>query len=318
MKAMVVGAAGFVGDYLIDSILNNLACDVVATKLENETYTRSDVEICNLNILDAEAVQALLQRVKPTYVFHLAAQSSVALAWKNPGMTTAVNVKGSLNIINAIRTLDDMPRTLIVGSAEEYGRVKQDTPIMETTALHPGNIYAITKACQNMIARVYYQAFHTQLIMVRAFPHIGPRQAPAFVVSDFCKQIAEIELGLRDPEIHVGNLKAKRDFTDVRDIVEAYTRIVQLGLPGETYNVGRGQAVEIAYILDVIRSMSTRKVQVVIDPQKLRPVDIPIIEPDVSKVYQATGWKAKIPLEKTISDTLDYWRHVCSQEGYTI
>ena len=183
-----------------------------------------------------------------------------------------------------------------------------ETPIKEDNYLRPGNIYAATKVCQNMIASIYTQAYDMQLMMVRAFNHIGPCQSPIFVISDFCKQVAEIEAGKKEPVMYVGNLAAKRDFTDVRDVVRAYALLVQSGTAGETYNVGSGHAHEIREILDLIISLSTKEIRVEIDLNKIRPVDVPIIEADITKLNAATGWKPQIPLEQTIQEILDYWR----------
>lgn len=159
-----------------------------------------------------------------------------------------------------------------------------------------------------MIGSIYARAYDMQLMLVRSFNHIGPGQAPMFVVSDFCKQVAEIEKGLREPVMYVGNLAAKRDFTDVRDVVKAYVKLVIQGVPGETYNMGSGHAVEIRQILDMIISMSVKEIRVEIDPNKIRPVDVPIIEADITKLHDLTGWQPQIPLEQTIRETLDYWR----------
>ena len=211
--------------------------------------------------------------------------------------------------MDAIRELYYKPRILLIGSGEEYGHIQPgETPIAETNLLRPGNIYAATKACQNMIGSIYSKAYDMELMMVRAFNHIGPGQAPMFVVSDFCKQVVEIEKGLREPVMKVGNLAAKRDFTDVRDVVKAYIKLIQTGIPGETYNVGSGNAREIRQILNLIISMSDATIQVETDPNKIRPVDVPIIEADISKINALTGWKPEISIEQTIRETLDYWR----------
>ena len=307
-KGLVIGAAGFVGDYLINEMHKNVM-EIHATKLSHEKFENPCAKIYDLDIMDKEAIIALLFEVRPDYIFHLAAQSSVGLAWKNPGLTVDVNIKGSLNVMDALRELFYKPRVLMIGSGEEYGHIQpNEIPIAEGNLLRPGNIYAATKACQNMIANIYSKAYDMELILVRAFNHIGPGQAPMFVVSDFCKQVAEIEKGLREPVMRVGNLAARRDFTDVRDVVRAYVKLVQLGQPGETYNVGSGNARMIQDILELIISKSSAKIKVEIDPNKLRPVDVPIIEADISKLNALTGWKPSIPLEQTIQETLDYWR----------
>lgn len=309
IKALVIGAAGFVGNYLIDCIREELLCDVVATKLSKDNFYREDVEVCNLDIMDKSAIISLMKKYRPQYIFHLAAQSSVAYAWKNPVFTAEVNVNGGFNVIDAIRLLDYKPKVLLVGSGEEYGYIEDSTKLIkESDVVHPGNVYAATKACQNMIATVYSRAYGLDLVMVRAFNHIGPNQTAAFVVSDFCKQVAMIEKGLQQPIIKVGNLDAKRDFTDVRDVVRAYVQIIQFGQGGETYNVGRGKAVAISDLLKMILSRSNIDIEIQVDVARLRPVDVPIIAPDVSKIYAATGWKPLISLESSIDDILNYWR----------
>ena len=307
-KGLVIGAAGFVGNYLINEMHAN-GMEAYATKLPHEKFENPNATVYDLDIMDKEAIVTLLFEVRPDYIFHLAAQSSVGLAWKNPGLTIDVNIKGSINVMDAIRELFYKPRVLLIGSGEEYGHIRPgETPIKEDNLLRPGNIYAATKACQNMIGNIYSKAYDLELMMVRAFNHIGPGQAPLFVVSDFCKQVVEIEKGLREPVMMVGNLAAKRDFTDVRDVVKAYVKLVQAGVPGETYNVGSGNAKEIREILDMIISMSDKEIKVEIDPNKIRPVDVPIIEADITKINEITGWTPEIPLEQTIRETLDYWR----------
>lgn len=307
-KGLVIGAAGFVGSYLIDE-MHSCGMEACATKLPQEHLEHPYARVYDLNILDKEAIVSLLLEIRPDYIFHLAAQSSVGLSWKNPGLTVDVNIKGSINVMDAVRELYYKPRVLLIGSGEEYGHIRPgETPIREENLLRPGNIYAATKACQNMIGSIYARAYDMQLMMVRSFNHIGPGQAPMFVVSDFCKQVAEIEKGLREPVMYVGNLAAKRDFTDVRDVVKAYVKLVVQGEPGETYNMGSGHAVEIRKILNMIISMSVKEIRVEIDPNKIRPVDVPIIEADITKLHELTGWQPQIPLEQTIKETLDFWR----------
>lgn len=308
-RALIIGAAGFVGSYLIDHIQKHCVWSIVVTKMPQETMACPGVDICDLDILAPEAIERLLEEQRPDYIFHLAAQSSVAVSWKNPGLTVDVNVKGSLNVLDAVRKLDYKPRVLLIGSGEEYGHVREnEVPVQEDNVLRPGNIYAATKACQNMIGAIYAQAYGMDVMMVRAFNHVGPNQSPIFVVADFCKQTAEIEAGLKEPVIKVGNLSARRDFSDVRDVVRAYVELMEKGKAGETYNVGSGNAVEIRKILDMILCRSKKEIRVEVEPSRMRPVDVPVIEADISKLKACTGWKQKITLEETIQDTLEYWR----------
>lgn len=309
MKALIIGGAGFVGGYLIKE-LAGAGSEVHATCLPSEKIDSTDCTAHTLDILDIDAVTAILNEVKPDTIFHLAAQSSVALSWKKPQLTADINIKGSINVLEAMRMAEkqDM-RILLIGSGEEYGFIREGAcPISEDERLRPGNVYAATKACQGMIGEIYARAYKMDIIMVRAFNHSGPGQLPMFVISDFCHQIAETEKCGKLPEMSVGNLSAMRDFTDVRDVVRAYRLLSEKGVSGQTYNVGRGKAVEIQYILDTALSMSETEITVKRDPSRMRASDIPIIEPDVSKIYADTGWKAEISMEQTIRDTLDYWR----------
>lgn len=309
MRALVIGGGGFVGPYLVRHLHNDLGYEVSVTKTEKEQLQLPEAKIYDCDILDKAQITKVLEMVRPDYIFHLAAQSSVSVSWKNPALTIDVNIKGGINVLDAIRELDYKPRTLLIGSGEEYGHIRQeDCPIKEDTVLRPGNIYAATKSCQNMLGSIYASAYDMDVVMVRAFNHIGPNQTPIFVVADFCKQVAEIEKGIKEPVMYVGNLSAKRDFTDVRDVVQAYAMLGKEGVRGETYNVGTGHALAIQEILDKIISLSTSKIEVQVDPDKLRPVDVPIIEPDISKINKCTGWEPKISLEQTLKETLEYWR----------
>lgn len=309
MKALIIGGAGFVGGYLINE-LSSAGAEVHATCLENETITQS-CSVHVLDILDQKAVEDIINEIAPDVIFHLAAQSSVALSWKRPQLTANINVIGSINVLEALKNAEKKDiRILLIGSGEEYGFIREGAcPINEEEILRPGNIYAATKACQGMIGEIYARAFKMDIIMVRAFNHSGPQQAPMFVISDFCKQIAEIEKGEREPVMSVGNLSAMRDFTDVRDVVRAYRLLAENGRSGQTYNVGRGKAVPVQFILDTALSFSESSIEVKQDPARMRASDIPIIEPDVSKIFADTGWKAEISMEQTIKDTLDYWRN---------
>ena len=310
MKALIIGAAGFVGSYLIQHLSDTYDWEIHATKLSSETFDASDIRIHDLDIMNTVEIEILLKKLRPDYIFHLAAQSSVALSWKNPALTVDINIKGTLNILDTIRNIPGYsPKILLIGSGEEYGYILPDeTPINEQVIPRPGNIYAATKACQNMRGSIYSRAYGLHLIMVRAFNHIGPNQAPIFVVSDFCKQVAEIEAGIKPSVMRVGNLQAKRDFTDVRDVVRAYGLLIQKGQAGETYNIGSGHAIAIQELLDKILSLSEKNISVELDTARLRPADIPVIEADIQKIQQLTAWKPEISLNQTLLETLNYWR----------
>ena len=309
MKALIIGAAGFVGGYLIRE-LKAAGWEVHATCLPNEEI-KEDCPVHTLDILKKEDISPLLDDIKPDIVYHLAAQSSVSVSWKRPQLTAEINVVGSINVLEAVRDAEKKDiRLVLIGSGEEYGYIREGAcPLSESEPLNPGNIYAATKACQDMLGKIYTRAYKMDIIMVRAFNHSGPAQSNIFVISDFCRQIAEIEKGMKEPVISVGNLSAKRDFTDVRDVVRAYRLLGEKGVIGNVYNVGRGKAVEIQYILDTALKQTKMEIEVKQDPARMRASDIPIIEPDVSRIKWDTGWEAEISMEQTIRDTLNWWRN---------
>lgn len=310
MKVLIIGSAGFAGNYLINELSAN-GYEVHATHLPSESIQPECFRHV-LDVLNKDDVKKLISEIKPDIIYHLAAQSSVAVSWKKPQLTAEINIIGSINVMEV---LPDNTRLILIGSGEEYGFIRENAcPIKETESLNPANIYAVSKVCAEMIGKVYHRAYSKDIIMVRAFNHSGAGQAETFVISDFCKQIAEIENGLKSPEICTGNLSAKRDFTDVRDIVRAYRLLAEKGVSGKTYNVGRGKAVSIEYILNTAIGFSEADITHRLDPDRLRASDIPVIEPDISEIFRDTGWTAEIPIEKTISDTLDYWREKLKRE----
>lgn len=308
MKALIIGAAGFVGAYLIRE-LGSAGWEVHATCLPNETITEN-CTVHTLDILNKADILSVLDKTAPDVVYHLAAQSSVAVSWKKPQLTAEINVVGTINVLEAVRE-SEKPNTrlILIGSGEEYGYIREGAcPLSESEPLNPGNIYAATKACQGMLGEIYARSYKMDIIMVRAFNHSGPNQSEIFVISDFCRQIAEIEKDMREPVISVGNLSAMRDFTDVRDVVRAYRLLGEKGVSGRVYNIGRGKAVTVRSILDTALSFAKCAIEVKQDPNRMRASDIPIIEPDVSRILADTGWSAVISMEQTIKDTLDCWR----------
>lgn len=309
MKALVIGAAGFVGGHLINHLSDDCGYEVYATKLPFEKLDTDRASVSDLDILDQNAVTELLSEIKPDQIYHLAAQSSVKVSWEKPQLTADINIKGTINVLESVRTLDYRPRILLVGSGEEYGYLKpEEIPVKEDTLLRAGNIYAATKACQGMLGEIYSRAYGMDIIMVRAFNHIGPGQSDIFVVSDFCRQAVMAEAGKKEPVISVGNLDAERDFTDVRDIVRAYSSLMKSGHSGQTYNVGSGTARSIQSMLDLILTRTSVKIEVVRDASRMRPSDVPAIAADISRIRTDTGWEPVLPLENTIEDIMNYWR----------
>lgn len=308
-KILVIGASGFVGGYLLRFLSADATLDVYATGYQKKNPDLPFVKMLSLDILSAPDTEKLLRTVNPDTVILLAAQSSVALSFQYPELTMNVNVIGSLHVMEAIRNICPHATLLLTGSSEEYGAVTEEMmPIRETVRLEPKSPYAISKAASEQMAMLYARSYGLKFIMVRAFNHIGPGQSPQFVVSDFARQIARIERGLSEPKMYVGNLSACRDFTDVRDVVRGYRLLTQLGRPGEVYNIGAGKSICVRQVLDLLLEASNVPIEVIVDKAKYRPVDIPDIRADISKIYADTKWNPQIPVETSILDTLNYWR----------
>jgi GDP-4-dehydro-6-deoxy-D-mannose reductase len=260
-------------------------------------------------LMNLPALKELFSAARPTHIFHLAAQAFVPASWEDPWNTLANNIRGQLNVLLAAIAMGTWPRVLVVGSAEEYGIVApEELPIRETNPLRPSSPYAVSKVAQDMLGYQYYASHKLPVVRVRPFNHIGPGQSPAFVTSDFAKQIAEAEVGLREPVLQVGDLTARRDFSDVRDIVRGYYLALSEGEPGEVYNLGAERSYSIREVLDRLMALSTIPLRVEADAARLRPIDIPEIVGDCSRFRARTGWQAQIPLEQSLQDILEYWR----------
>lgn len=315
MRVLITGAGGFVGKHLIEAISAQTDYEIFATALDEKEASNIDLSedhITLIDITDKDKVQALFERVKPEQIYHLAAQSSVGLSWKIPAVTLRVNIEGTLNILEAMRCQDmSGNKILLIGSAEQYGKVTAaDLPIGEEQAVVAGNPYAISKIAQEQLAAIYKDAYGLNVCIVRAFNHIGTGQRPDFVISDWAHQIVEIERGEKEPKLFVGNIKVRRDFTDVRDIVRAYMLIMEKGESGQIYNVGSGKSISLEELLRTMISLSERKdIAVEVDPDKVRAADIEELVSDNRKLVEATGWKKTIPLEQTLTDILDSLRN---------
>jgi len=260
-------------------------------------------------LMDLPALKDLFAAAKPDYIFHLAAQAFVPASWADPWSTLENNIRGQLNVLLATIAMDTYPRILVVGSADEYGIVApEELPIRETNPLRPNSPYAVSKVAQDMLGYQYYASHKLPVVRVRPFNHIGPGQSPAFVTADFAKQVAEAEAGLREPVMRVGNLEARRDFSDVRDIVRGYYLAVSEGEPGQVYNLGAERSYSIREVLDILLALSEVPMTVGSDPARLRPSDVPEIVADCTRFRSQTGWRAEIPLERSLRDILNYWR----------
>jgi GDP-4-dehydro-6-deoxy-D-mannose reductase len=254
-------------------------------------------------------VQALLEEFKPDCVIHLAAQSIPAISFDNPWDTLETNIRSQLNILHSVRTLSLRTRVLVIGSNEEYGHPqKGDLPFTEDSPLSPTSPYAVSKVTQDLMGLQFYLAYKLDVVRLRPFNHTGPGQSPRFVVPAFASQVARIEAGLQEPVLKVGNLSAARDFSDVRDIVHGYYLAVTKGKSGDVYNLASGQPHKISALLDTLLSFTDVHIRVETDPERYRPVDVPVVYGSAEKFYQETGWVPEFSFEQTLEDTLDYWR----------
>ncbi len=270
-------------------------------------YDKVNLLVADLS--DASSMRRLVAAVRPDRVFHLAALSFVPSSWNAPAETIHVNVNGQVNLFEGIREAGINPLVQIAGSSEEYGLVLPDeVPMKETNPLRPLSPYAVSKIAQEMLGYQYFRSYGLRAVTTRGFNHTGPRRGEIFVTSNFARQIAEIEKGLRAPIRDVGDLTPKRDWSDVRDVVRGYWLALEKGAPGEVYNVGSGVATRIGEMLDVLLSLTTARIDVRQDPSRLRPSDVPILWADTSKFRARTGWEPRIPFRQTLSDLLEYWR----------
>ena len=313
-RVLVTGVTGFAGSHLVDYILTRGDCEIFGihrwrSRTENIEHFRDKITLLECDLRDAASTLRTLEQIRPDWIFHLAAQSFVPTSWMAPTESLTTNVLGQLNVFEAVRRVGLHCRIQLACSSEEYGMVYEDeVPIRETNPLRPLSPYAVSKVGQDMLGYQYWMSWKVDCVRTRGFNHEGPRRGPVFVSSDFAKQIADIEKGRKPPVVHVGNLEARRDFSDVRDMVRAYWLALEKCEAGEAYNICTGQAWKIQDVLDTLLGMTKAKIEVRQDPSRLRPSDVPILLGDNSKFVKATGWKPTIPFEQTLRDMLEYWR----------
>ena len=313
MRLLITGITGFVGSHMAEYALAHGASVFGSSRwrsrTENIEHLRSQIKLIECDLRDLAAVRGLLEVAEPTHVIHLAAQSFVGASWQMPAETLSNNIISQTNLLEGIRRFPIAPRVLVVGSSEEYGLVHQDElPIRESNPLRPLSPYAVSKVAQDLLGYQYWMSWKVDSVRTRGFNHEGPRRGPVFVASDFAKQIADIEKGRKPPVLSVGNLEAKRDFTDVRDMVRAYVLALEKCEPGEVYNICRGRCWTIREVLDMLLARTKTKIEVREDPARLRPSDVQVLLGDNSRFVAATGWQPVIPFEQTLEDMLDYWR----------
>lgn len=313
MKALITGVGGFVGGHLVRHLLEQGDTTVIgAVYLPPEDHpdlVSTGIELHHIDLIDEDAVEHLLRRTQPDHIYHLAAQSFVPESFDDPWGTLKNNIRSQLNLILSLIKLGLGARLLVVGTSEVYGPVTEDEiPIDEDQPLRPPSPYSVSKVAQDMLGLQYAISHHLDIVRVRPFNQIGPGQSKRFVAPAFASQIAAVEAGQQAPMIHVGNLEAKRDFTDVRDMVRAYRLVMARGEAGAVYNIGSGEAHSVRELLDVLLDHSPAPVEVRTDPARLRPVEVPIFVCNPARMRQATGWQPTFTFEQTLIDVLEDWR----------
>lgn len=322
-KALISGITGMVGSHLADFLLEKTGWDVHGMcrwrspldnieHLLNRINRQDRVFLHYSDLNDFGSLYNVIEKVRPDYVFHLAAQSYPKTSFDSPVETLNTNILGTCRLLECLRILKKDAVTHVCASSEVFGRVpKEFTPIKEDVLFHPASPYAISKVGTDLVGRFYAEAYDMTVVTTRMFTHTGPRRGDVFAESTFAKQIAMIEKEMIPPVISVGNLASMRTWADVRDVVRAYYMLLTVNpVPGEYYNIGGDYSCTIGEMLDHLISLSSKKdeIKIEVDQKRLRPIDADLQIPDISKFKENTGWKSEIPFEKTMHDLLEYWR----------
>jgi GDP-4-dehydro-6-deoxy-D-mannose reductase len=313
MKTLITGCAGFAGSHLAEYLLGKgeevIGLLAVNDDCANLQHIKGRLKVVGADLREFDRVREVIESLKPQRIYHLAAFSSPAESFGDPEQTYLVNFTGTLNLLSAWLRVGMDCRFLLVSSAEVYGIVpKEKLPLREEMELCPVNPYAGSKAAAELLALQFFRSYGLPIVRVRPFNHTGPRQSSRFVCSNFARQVAEIELGLRSPAIVAGNINAVRDFSDVRDIVRGYFDLLEHGAPGEVYQLCSGHSVSIQRILDMLSALASKPVQVSVDKSSLRKHDAAEIWGDSSKAKIAVGWEPRLELTDTLRELTDYWK----------
>lgn len=330
-RVFITGITGFVGSHLADYIIENHP-EVKILGLVRWRSPKNNIEhildkitlLCG-DLTDPHSLGSILTEHRPDVIFHLAAQSYVPFSYNVPIATLNANVIGTANLLEEIKSLKLSsgydPIVHVCSSSEVYGQVKEnDVPIKETNPFRPSSPYAVSKVGEDMLALQYWLSWKIKTIRTRMFTHTGPRRGEVFATSTFAKQIAAIEAGIQPSTVKVGNLDSIRTFLDVKDAVRAYWILVNKCTFGEVYNVGGNETMTVGEMLNKLINLSTVKdIKIEIDPIRLRPSDVTLQIPDISKFTKETGWKYEIKFDKTLEDLLNYWRgHYNINRSYNI
>ncbi len=321
MRVLITGIDGFVGSHTAEFLLRQGSIEVHGTIIPgspnpNVAEIQSSLNLHTVDLVDSEQVFSVVRSIQPDRIIHLAGQAFVPTSVRDPIGTFQVNILGGVAILESARRMSEEGKksaVLMISTGEVYGRVDENQmPITEDFPLRPNNPYAASKASIDLISQQYRSSFGLDVTVARPFNHVGPRQNPIFVCSDFAKQVAEISLGMRQPQLHVGNIDSERDFTDVRDVIRAYWSLLEKSHLDPVYNVCTGSPIKIRRILDQLISLSRKEIKVVIEKDRLRAYDVPVVIGSANRLREATGWMPTIKIEDTIRELYEYWKHQLS------
>lgn len=305
MKALITGATGFVGHYLADELKSTYETIGTYWLEPDPSSYQKFAALHPLDIRDEAAVRQLMATVQPDTIFHLAAQTHVPTAFKAPWDTLETNIQGTLNLLQATHDIVPNSRLLVVSSSEVYGLVQPaDLPVTEHQPFNPSNPYSVSKATTELLSRQYHMTYGLDAIIARPFNHLGPAQSTRFAVADFATQIAAMQRGEQAPILRVGNLDAQRDYSDVRDVVRAYRLLVEQGVSGDVYNICRGEAYPMRALVEMLIELTGLSVHIEVEAERFRPLDLPILVGDATKIKTQIGWQPLIPIQQSLQDML--------------
>ncbi|GEB77841.1 GDP-mannose 4,6-dehydratase [Sporolactobacillus inulinus] len=306
MRILITGANGFVANHLVKQVINH---DIYLTSHSDQTII-DDEQIFKMDVRDEDSIRKVLHAVNPDVIVHLAAQSNVPFAWKHPVETMEINAIGTTNLISSIIKLKLSTKLIVVGSSDEYGITAKTRQLLsESDPCLPQNPYAISKLAAEQLGIQLARKHHVNIVCLRPFNHFGSGQKKGFVVSDFCSQIAEIERGIQEPTIQVGDISTYRDFLPVDDVVNAYITAINKDIPNDIYNISSGKPIKIEKILEKLIGFSNKKITVVRDDRRYRPAEVKSFAGDYSKFNEATNWSPKYDIDECLLRTLNWWRN---------
>ena len=323
MRILITGITGTVGAFLARELLSHDPTTEIhgtyrwRSRMEKVEPLRKEIRLLECDVRDGSSVRRLITEVRPHHIYHLAAQSNVQTSRHAPADTLSTNINGLVNVLEAVREICPQARILVPGSSEEYGlQSPGEQPIREENDLRPLSPYAVSKVSQDMVGLQYAASYKLHIVRTRAFNHTGPGREDVFVESSFARQIAEIEAGLREPVIHVGNLDVVRDYSDARDIVRAYRLALEMGAAGEVYNICSGTGLLVGEILRMLLAISGIQATIAPDPQRIRHREPPALVGDCTRFRTLTGWTPQIPFRQTLQEILDFWRAAVARQEH--